>query len=223
LMGPTTPETSGIDQSITTLKSKVTEIPWTNEIKVKMENVGAQKWPEMLAATQSDGRERGMNVFRNPLTGKFTPGEIVIGGETGFEEGNDIPILSSEIGLRSMFYDHVATVHTHPMTAEDAHLKTTVPSGNDIRKFLGSTYSAMVVIDRGGAHLLIRTRELMQGEPLPSPDLIKNKIAEVKAKDGIVTDVQKALNAMLAQYGLRYYYTEELTPSADGTIAFKTP
>lgn len=220
-MEPRAPE-DPTSKKITLLRGNVIEIPgFGREITVNGDNIGASKWQEMLTGSQTDEKERHLNVFYNPLTKKFTPGNIVIAEKTSFNVGN-VPLGFSGIGPRGMLYEHIANVHTHPMTKEDEHLKTTIPSIEDIKNFLNHTYSAGVIIDRGGAHLLVRTYERIN-EDLPPDDLIKNIIAEVKAKDGITTDVQKQLNSVLSRYGLVYFYTEALTPSEDGTITFKKP
>nr|MBI5455504.1 hypothetical protein [Candidatus Levybacteria bacterium] len=219
-MEPKSPEIS-TSSNITLLKDRITEISeFAREITVKADNIGASKWQEMLTQTKSDGKERRLNVFYNLLTKKFTPGNTVVGTAEGFKTGADVPIEVSDIGLKGMFHHQVADVHTHPLTEEDAHLKTTVPSGNDLRTFLSSAYSAMVAIDRGGAHLLIKSREIAEGK-LPPADLVQKKIEEIAKKGGVVTDVQKHLNRMFSQYGVSYFYSENLTPLEDGTITFK--
>ena len=251
-MGPTSPETT-TPRTITTLASRVTEIPYSREITVKTENVGMQQWGEMLDRMDNEGKEMAMDVFRNVFTGSFATGSIVEYDERGYEHKHDKPIRASEIGgLKSFTHDPVVSLHTHPLSGDEAHIKTSIPSGNDIRTFLSSMHSALVIVDRGGSHLLVRTREfhprnpesfesvLRKGskrrplqhaskpdwpdeEDLPPDDLMKKKIKEIAARGGVVADVQKELNGMIAQYGLRYFYTEQLTPNEDGTITFKTP
>lgn len=250
-MEPRSPE-NPIPSNITLLKDKVTEVSgFGREITVRADNIGTQKWREMLRLMQETGKEQKMDMFYNPFTHNFVPGNIVAGVERGFKTGPNIPIETSEIdGLRNMFCKHVASVHTHPMGPEEAQMKTSVPSGNDLIKFLINADSAMVVIDRGGAHLLIKTREFIakdppterrkttrrplqaadsaggdfEGEDLPPEDLVQNKIDEVKAKDGIIADVQAELNTIFSPYGVQYFFcpTANITTLEDGTITFKT-
>ena len=221
-MEPKSPERPA-PNNITLLKDRITEIPgFQREITVRADNIGASKWPEMLAATKEDGLERGINVFRTPITKKFYTGTIITGTKKDFKTGKNVPIQSSDIGLKGFISDIVASVHTHPLTEEEAHLKTTVPSGSDVQTFFENAYSTMVILDRGGAHLLVRTRDTLNQETPPT-DLIQKKINEVAAKGGTVADVQKQLNSMLSQYGISYFYTENLTSAEDGTITFKKP
>ena len=221
-MEPKSPEIEST-ASIALLTKEIAKVPgFGKEITVRGDNLGVNKWQEMVSATQTDGRERGLNVFYNPLTKRFTPGNIVTGGERNFKTGADTPVDTSDIGLKGIFSNLVASIHTHPLVEESAHLKTSVPSGNDIRAFLNHSYSAMVVIDKGGSHLIVRTREKIDDE-LPSSDLVQRKIDEVAVKNGTVSDVQKQLNSMISQYGLEYFYTDCLVPAENGTITFRKP
>lgn len=250
-MGPKSPETSA-SQNITTLRKTVNEgLASASEITVTAENVGAQKWQEMLRLMQETGRETRMDVFFNRITRKFIPGSIVIGEERASKKGPDSPVEFSDVdgGLNKLFCDRVVSTHTHPMGPEEAQMKTSVPSGKDLIKFLINTEGAMIIIDRGGAHLLIKIREFIakdpsierrtrrrplqadnlaggnfEGEDLPSEDLVQNKIDEVKEKDGIIADVQAELNTMFSPYGVRYLFcpAADISTSKDGTITFRS-
>ncbi|MCL4419364.1 hypothetical protein M1146_04655 [Patescibacteria group bacterium] len=216
-MEPRSPEIP-TSNNITLLKDKITEVSgFTKEITVRADNVGAQEWPGMLAGTQSDGRERGLIVYRNPLSkNKFTPSKIIVGEKT------HIAPLFSDIGLKGFLFPIAAKIHTHPRTPEVQHLKTLIPVDGDLQLFFGYDYSAMITLDDGGAHLLIRTGESIRQDPPPS-NLIGNAIGKEAARGGIVADVQKKLNTILSEYGISYFYTESLTPSEDGTVTFKKP
>ncbi len=215
-MGLTSPETS-IPQNTTPLTRTITEgLTAATEVTVRADNIGVQKWAEMLAGTQTDGRERGLIIFKSPLSNsKFSTSKIIIGEET------HVAPQYSDIGLKFL-HPVAAKIHTHPKSPEVQHLKTLPPGDTDLQLFFGDSYSAMVTLDHGGAHLLIRTGESIQ-EGFPPKDLIGNVIKQVAAKDGLVTDVQKKLNGILSPYGISYFYTENLTPSENGTVTFKKP
>lgn len=216
-MNLATPE-SAAPIPVTVLNRFITETPRSpSEITVNAENLGAKMWPEMLAGTQSDGIERGLIVFQTPITKKFVTSRISKG------DTSHVGPSLSDIGLRKMFFPVVAKVHTHPTIPEDAHLITTPPLDGDLQLFSRETYSTMVVLDRSGVHLLIRTRELTQWDSPPPIDLIRGIIDEVHRKDGLTTDVQKMLNSRLSPYGIEYFYTPNLTPAANGTITFRKP
>ena len=102
-------------------------------------------------------------------------------------------------------------IHTHPMPPEVAHVKTSIISDKDIRAFVGSKYSGMVMLDRGGAHLLARTRQIHSYYNAPAPDLVSRTMREVIAESGGSMDVMAETARQLGQYGLGYYYTPDLT------------
>lgn len=215
-MGPKSPETS-IPQNTTLLTKTITEsLRTAREVTVRADNIGAEKWAEMLAGTQTDGKERGLIVFRSPLSNsKFSTSKIVIG------ENTHVTPQYSDIGFKFL-HSVAAKIHTHTKSPEVEHLKTLPPGDTDLQLFFADNYSAMVSIDHGGAHLLVRTEEPITTE-LPPKDIIARTISEVAARNGLVEDVQKRLNGILNQYGISYFYTENLMPSEDNTITFRKP
>lgn len=216
-MEPKSPEIPTLN-NITLLKDKITEgLGFTKELTVRADNIGADKWQKMLAATQNDGLERGLIVYRNPLSkNKFTPSRIIVG------ENTHVAPLFSDIGLKGFIFPIVAKIHTHPRTPEVKDLKTLIPVDGDLQHFFGDNYSAMITLDDGGAHLLIRTGESIRQDP-PPKNLIADEINKEAAKEGLVANVQKRLNTILSEYGISYFYSESLTPLEDGTITFKKP
>lgn len=221
-MGPKSPETA-VPQNVTILTKRITEgLGTVREITVRADNVGAQRWQEMLTATQEDGKERGLIVYRSLLShNKFSTSKISVGTAVENRSAHVTPQFE-DIGVKGLISPVVAKIHTHPRTPEIQHLKTTIPVDGDIQLFSNDGYSAMVVLDDGGAHLLIRTGESIMPEPPPG-DLISRAINEVAAKGGVVADVQKRMNAILSPYGISYFYTETPAPAEDGTVTFGKP
>lgn len=221
-MEPRSPEIP-TSSNITLLKDRLTEVSgFTREVTVRADNVGAQKWQEMLAATQSDGKERGLIVYRSLLSqNKFSTSKISTGTGVKNRKAHVAPQFE-DIGIRGFILPVVAKIHTHPRTPEVQPLKTLIPVDGDLQLFFGYDYSAMITLDDGGAHLLIRTGESIRQDPPPN-NLIGDAIDKEAAKEGLVANVQKRLNTILSEYGISYFYTENLTPSEDGTVTFKKP
>ncbi len=215
-MEPTSPE-SGISKSNTVLKGRLIEsIKFEREIQVAAENIGASKWQEMLESSQSDGLERGLLVFKNLFGNKFESGNIFQGNKRHVSTSLD------EQGPKSKFASVAVTVHTHPTNAENEHLITMPPGDGDIQILFNTNFGAgsMVILDKSGAHLLIRTSEL-RGDPPPS-DLIKKLADEIQAENGTTLDVQRKMNGRLSEFGVSYYFTDNLLPT-NGMITFKRP
>lgn len=212
-------------KNITLLTKEITEIPgFGKEITIKTDNIGVSKWQEMLAATRADGKERGLTVYRNPLSrNKFLTGKISTG--TSIENGKaHVAPQSEDIGIKGFILSEAVKIHTHPRIPEIQHIKTLIPSFGDLQSFWNDTgISAMVTLDDGGAHLLVRTREADTHNSPTDKDLIKNLIRDEATKEGLITNVQKRLNTAFSQFGIEYFYSESLTPSQAETITFKKP
>lgn len=214
-----TPETS-TPRDVTTIRNFVTESAlFLSEIIVSADNVGAGLWQEMIEETVATGKEVGRGIFYDRIGRKFVPGELIVGHETGIDEF--IPLPPPIKGFRGALLSLATTVHTHPMTSAPL-ARTSIPSGADLQMFLFSVDGAMVTIDRGGAHLIIRT-EAPKKDDLPPQDLVRRKIDEVADRDGVIADVQRQFNGLLNEYGATYFYTPHLAPAADGTVTLRRP
>jgi hypothetical protein len=209
---------------VTMLVKPVTEIPGlSNEITIPGENVAQSKWALMLDAS-SDGAERSLTTFYNRLTKKFTNGPMHKGTKTTSNLGEKVKRNEDqEIFLESsgLFREPVVVTHDH---LTPPHLATDIPSDYDVFFFLmAETLSASIMVDRNGAHLIIRTRKRMESEALPPQDLIEKAVKEAKEKDQTSTDVQKRIDSLISPYGLRYLYHPGLDTNEDGTVTFKKP
>lgn len=217
------PEFSG-SRPVTMLVKPVTEIPgFSSEITTPGENVAQSKWASILEAS-SDGAERSFTTFYNKLSKKFTDGAIRVGTKTTSNQGDRISRNEDqEIFLESsgLFREPVVITHDH---LTPPHLATDIPSDYDILFFLrAESLSASVIVDRNGAHLLVRTRKRMEDEALPPKDLIEKAVIEAKEKDQTSTNVQKRIDSLISPYGLRYLYHPGLEANEDGTVTFKKP
>lgn len=214
-----TPETS-TPRDVTTIRNFVTESAlFLSEITVSADNVGAGLWQEMVDETVATGKEVGRGIFYDRIGRKFVPGELIVGHEAGIDES--IPLPPPIKGFKRALLSLTTTVHTHPMTSAPL-ARTSIPSGADLRRFLFGVDGAMVTIDRGGAHLIIRT-EAPRKDDLPSRDLVQERIDEVANRDGVIADVQRQFNGAISEYGATYFYTPHLSPAPDGTVTFRRP
>lgn len=219
-MEPKTQEIPTPNQNVVRLTNEFTDVLWPESLNIQGDNIGVSKWQEMLDGMNSDGKERGLDIYYNMLTKKFSLGEIYLGDETSINLHQDV--LKPSVLIKSPIRRRVVNVHSHPLGEEDL-AKTVLPSGNDIRALLTSPeLSAAVVIGKGGAHLVLRTYHNLAGK-LPDPKFIQEKIDEVEKGTGMVADVQKQLNRILSPYGLSYFYAENIDDTSDGIVKFKKP
>lgn len=215
-MEPKSPEITSNKPS-TILKGNIIEsAQYTHEIEVNADNVGANYWTELLNSSEADGHERNLLIFKNPLSNKFTPGKIITGSNTHTSTS------LNEHGIKTFLSQVAVSIHTHPTSDENKHLQTLPPGDNDLQIIEKGNFGAgsMIVIDRSGAHLLIRTA-VNKSESLPS-DIIKKLAEEVKSQNGTTLDVQKKLNQKLNPYSYSYFFTNNITP-VDGKVIFKKP
>lgn len=218
-MEPKAPENPN-DKNIVKLTNEFTDVLWPESLSIMGDNIGASKWSQMLEGMNKDGKERGLDIYYNLLTKNFSSGEIYTGDESSISLHQDL--LKPSVLIKSPIRRRVVNVHSHPL-GEDDLAKTVLPSGNDIRALLTSPeLSAIVIIGKGGVHLVLRTYHNLAGK-LPDPKFIQGKIDEVEKSTGLVADVQKQLNRMFSPYGLSYFYAENIDDTSSGIIKFKKP
>ena len=100
------------------------------------------------------------------------------------------------------------------------HLRTNPISDADLQAFSPSRYQAMLTLDRGGAHLLARTRPNYLDGNVPATDLVSSTMREVIAESGGSMDVMTRVAGELAQFGLGYYFTPDLIQQGE-SVEFK--
>lgn len=190
----------------------------SQSILVATDVLATDLWHKLVSATQADYRERGLVVGRHIGKNELVRSKIIEG--FGKEQGENpaeveaafqAPMLP--FGARSMSprVKRDVIIHTHPMPPEVDHVRTSIISDKDIHAFTNSKYNAMVMLDRGGAHLVARTRRSYSYDIEPKSDLVSSTMREVIAESGGSMDVMTRLASRLGQYGLAYFYTPELT------------
>lgn len=223
-MNISSPETGAIKLK-TVLNKPVTEnARFSNELVVDGTNLGADKWDEMFNGTLEDGKERGLMVFYHPIKRSYVTSKISVGST------KNVSHSISDLGIKGFFLPETASIHTHPPAVSETsgeYLATSPPGDKDLQTFLSNTISAMIVLDRSGAHMLVRTNLLPNGqmpnsEDVPN-DLVQNIIEEIKKKDGTTVDVQKEMSKILPSYGIGYFFTSEIHPDENGNLTFRRP
>lgn len=183
----------------TELNKRVTEaLPSHTEILVPGQKIGFLKWPEMIRLTQEDKKERGIVVSQR---GKKILVSDIYEGKEGEITTPDLP------HGRSSFFpgNRVADIHTHYM-GKDYKPPTTCVSDKDLKAFSTSEDPAVVVIDLGGAHLIVDIGKTDSRQILPKKIVtaIYNSVAD---RDGLMIEVQQTLAKQLPEYGLAYYFS----------------
>ncbi len=192
-------------------------------ILVAADVLATDQWQKLVNLTQADLLERGLVVGRHSSTHQLVSSKTIKGYgqaqtnsyDRATEAALAVPILP--FGIRSISPRIKASVaiHTHPMPPEVDHIQTSIISDKDIATFSRSRYKAMVMLDRGGAHLVARTCSGELYGSMPAPDLVSTTMREVIAESGISMDVMARLARRLGQYGLAYFYTPELRQNGE--------
>lgn len=183
------------------------------KIEISAEQLAANKWLEMVGLTHAVGKERG--VVTSSFSGKLITSKVF----TGSEESIIRPSLPH--GLKSLwpFTKYIALVHTHPMPDTLNHLQTTLISDQDIRAFRESSFEVMVMVDRGGAHILLHTPMADLEKPLPKFSLSNAALDKTAKGENTSQEARKELANLLYPYGIRYYYSPALE-AVNGHVQF---
>jgi hypothetical protein len=193
-------------------------------IHVSSEMLGINMWDEMIQRTQTTGKEFGVIVSSNgksTLTSKIFEG---FGESYNYDEiGKHPPSFSPPFlphGLKSLYprvKDEVL-VHTHPIPTEIDHLPTTAMSAEDILAYANSTYNAVVMIDKGGVHMLTGRGPYHEIEKLHVNTIISDAFKVSKSNTNTIAEVRIEIAKALVPYGIRYYFSPDMTPTDDGLI-----
>lgn len=185
-------------------------------INIDSELLAAVKWPEMIDLTQQDEIERGVVVSwdgKRILTskiflgtkGSFTPPELPHG------------FLSLLPTTKNLVF-----IHSHYMPPEIGHVQTTPISDGDINSFADFSGKAMVMIDRGGVHILTRKLYNLNVNGPSSPiNVVDEAITKAKSNGNTAMDIIREIARRLEPFGIKYYYSPSLVPS-NGSIELKT-
>jgi hypothetical protein len=216
-------EISTKPQIVEDLSSPYIEIKGKESVFFDANILGVDKWPQMLKETE-DGRERLMVVSKR--NGKNYFSDIYSGLSEKQNKGNNaevyIPLFPQ--GLKSLLpgMEDVLTVHTHHMVKLD-EVQTTIISDADITNFVNCKDYALVMIDRGGAHILVRTEKTYNSRELIDKEIVDRIQHEIAEKNRNILDVIKLVSKELSHYGIGYLYTPNLTPDPKGYVEFFDP
>lgn len=194
-------------------------------IRLPADALGVDIWQQLVDKTQSDHLEHAAAIGRRKngtyviFEGYADPGL----DDPGLVSGASLAVPSSPFGIIKGFAQRIkkeTLVHTHPMGTELDHVRTSVISDEDIHQFIHSDYKVLVMLDRGGAHLLARTNAVRFSGVFPPPDLVDTAIHETLEDGGGSMDLLALVGARLSSFGLGYYYTPDLPQQGD-TVEFQ--
>lgn len=196
-----------------------------NSIHVPSEMLGTNLWEEMIQKTQATGREFGTVVSAhdtNIHTSKIFEGL----GESYDYDGNgkNSPSFSPPFlphGLRSLHprMKDLVLVHTHPIPNDVAHLPTTAMSATDIIAYANSTYNALVMIDKGGVHILTGRDPYREIGEADAHRIEAGALRVSEKNTNTIAEVRKEIAKKLVPFGIRYYFSPDKTPTTDGVIS----
>lgn len=183
-----------------------------SEILVPKDQLGANKWPEIIRRTKETGNEHGIVISyngRNLLTSNVSEGS----------KDNFIPPLLPH-GIKSLLprVKNIALIHSHNIPPSIEHLPTTYLSNGDIATHINNTYNATVMIDRGGVHVLLGRNPFLNPNQVNCAEIVNSAIKIAKSNSGLVAEVRKEIGKELSHIGTSYYYSPDLEPSANGFI-----
>lgn len=183
-----------------------------SEILVPKDQLGADKWPEMIKMTQETGNEYGIVISHD---GKRILTSIVFEGS----KINFIPPLLPH-GIKSLLpkVKNIALIHSHAIPPAIEHLPTTTLSTGDITTHINNTYNATVMIDRGGVHVLLGKNPFLNPNQINCAEIVNNAIKKAQGNSGLVAEVRKEIGEELSHVGTSYYYSPNLEPPADGFV-----
>jgi hypothetical protein len=189
--------------------------------------LATEHWVDLVNATENDRCEYGYAVGIDrqgkPVLSNRLEGYPAITKEDGVEiEQASLsgPIFPFGI-LRARQIKKAALVHTHPMPTSENHPRTMIFSDKDIGHFFGSDYSAMMMLDQGGAHLLAKKERFTHDmRDLLHPELVKTTILDVREGSRSMRDVLSRVAYQLWVHGVGYYYTPDLSQPND-TVEFQ--
>lgn len=187
-----------------------------NKINVDAELIASQKWHEMVDLTQKDELERGIVVSWNGK--KISTSKVILGSKGSFSP----PLLPH--GLRSLLptTHDLVYIHTHYMPQEINHVKTTTVSDKDINSFINLPCKAMVMIDKGGVHMLTRKPYNFNASESEEPiNIVDEAIKKAKSGGNTAMDVIREVAISLEPLGIKYYYSESLITTSEGTVVLK--
>ena len=112
-------------------------------------------------------------------------------------------------------------IHTHPLP-QDLKVPTTIFSDLDINALLKRSLKALVVLDKGGVHMLSRTpysSYFSDPEQGDKPVRISNEVIGIAENNtGLIAEARLEMAKRLKPLGINYYYSPDLNLSADRLV-----
>jgi hypothetical protein len=190
-------------------------------IRVDANLIAADKWPEILEKSQQDMAHRAVVVSVN---GEKILVSKIFEGYPEREEDDHGTILAPFFphGVRSLspHTKKIAFVHTHPMRPDLDH-RTSVLSATDINSFAMNSYNALVAIDRGGVHIIIKGNEHVNRDVDGDKIYKEASVLAERAGSNCTSIIRESMAKQLRANGYYYFYTPNLKSSPDGFIDFK--
>lgn len=165
-------------------------------IKVPSDLLGFCHWRKIIELTQSSGIEHGMVVSRRK--NNLYPSQIFEGTINSFTP----PLWLSIINFLHRRQETVM-IHGHCIP-EGTRAKTTTFSSKDINLSL-LAIPIMVMVDQGGAHLLLRDAGWSYDKLNNLPDFEKLAFGKT-ATDKTIAEVISETTRLVRPYGARYFY-----------------
>lgn len=189
--------------------------------------LATEHWVDLVNTTEEDGREHGyvVGIDRQgePVLSDRLEGSSAILGEDGREiEHASLSMPMFPFGtLRARQIKKAVLVHTHPMPTFEDHPRTRIFSDEDIGHFFGSDYLAMIMLDKGGAHLMAKKDRFSRNSwGQLHPKLVESTIINVSEGSRSMRDVLGRVAYQLSIHGVGYYYTPDLSQPND-TVEFQ--
>ncbi len=217
-MNPGSPETSHQNPNGTITTESLSHLDqWAIApiLKFEPQILAQDKWQEMIENTQADGNERGIVISWDGK--KLLESKVFSGTEAGIVS----PGLPHGLKTLSPFINELVNIHTHPLP-QDLKVPTTIFSDLDINALLKRSLKALVVLDKGGVHMLSRTpysSYFSDPEQGDKPVRISNEVIGIAENNtGLIAEARLEMAKRLKPLGINYYYSPDLNLSADRLV-----
>ncbi len=185
--------------------------------------LATEHWVDLVDATENNGRVHGYVVGIDkedgvPVLSARQQAEAGIVDEDGKEvEPASLRVPRFPFGLlRSRQIKKAALVYTHRVPNSEDYPPTTTFSDEDISQFFGSDYAAMLMLDKGGAHLIAKKERFARDAwGMPHPKLVETTADDVLEGSRSMRDVLNRVAYQLSVHGVGYYYTPDLLQPND--------
>ncbi len=198
-----------------------------SSVRIPGDQLAQKYWEEMLKRTNTSGRECGLMVSYDGemlLTTKIFDG---LGERHNYDSNSKYPpsfrLPFLPHGLKSLDprLKNIALIHTHPTPDEIDHLQTTVMSAADILAYVQNTYNALIMIDKGGVHMLTGKDPLQIIDEITADKIVDDAFSVARDNSNTIAEVRGEIAKALKKLGIRYYFSSYKTPTEDGYVIFE--